>query len=231
MSACALVTSVLALVASVGAAQAVAVSGSLWENVTLPWSSTCQCAVPSNVPTTTPDVTFTTTWKPGVGNPLISINFSSGPDLPGMPGPGFSIGTFLTSLATTTINTGAGELTHTIANTFLELTGTVPLSNGNIVAGSDDGSTLIINGTQVYSSPSAQGFGLLNHPWTGGDGTFSFELVYGKSGFGPPAQLVIELPETPVATPLPAALPLFATGLGTIGLFGWRRKRKAQAVA
>jgi hypothetical protein len=33
------------------------------------------------------------------------------------------------------------------------------------------------------------------------------------------------------ATPLPAALPLFATGLGTIGLLGWRRKRKAQAVA
>ena len=34
---------------------------------------------------------------------------------------------------------------------------------------------------------------------------------------------------TPVsATPLPAALPLFATGLGALGLLGWRRKRKAQ---
>ena len=31
-------------------------------------------------------------------------------------------------------------------------------------------------------------------------------------------------------TPLPAALPLFATGIGAIGLLGWRRKRKAQAV-
>lgn len=29
-------------------------------------------------------------------------------------------------------------------------------------------------------------------------------------------------------TPLPAALPLFASGLGGLGLFGWRRKRKAQ---
>lgn len=29
--------------------------------------------------------------------------------------------------------------------------------------------------------------------------------------------------------PLPAALPLFATGLGALGLLGWRRKRKAQA--
>jgi hypothetical protein len=31
-------------------------------------------------------------------------------------------------------------------------------------------------------------------------------------------------------TPLPATLPLFATGIGGLGL-GWRRKRKARAVA
>ena len=29
------------------------------------------------------------------------------------------------------------------------------------------------------------------------------------------------------AVPLPGALPLFATGLGALGLLGWRRKRKA----
>jgi hypothetical protein len=32
---------------------------------------------------------------------------------------------------------------------------------------------------------------------------------------------------SPNPTPLPAALPLFATGLGALGLLGWRRKRKA----
>jgi hypothetical protein len=30
------------------------------------------------------------------------------------------------------------------------------------------------------------------------------------------------------ATPLPAALPLFATGLGALGLLGWRRKRNTK---
>ncbi len=34
---------------------------------------------------------------------------------------------------------------------------------------------------------------------------------------------------SPTATPLPAALPLFATGLGAMGLLGWRRKRKVAA--
>ena len=34
-----------------------------------------------------------------------------------------------------------------------------------------------------------------------------------------------------LATPLPAALPLFASGLTAMGLFAWRRKRKAAALA
>jgi hypothetical protein len=37
--------------------------------------------------------------------------------------------------------------------------------------------------------------------------------------------------DSPVTTPLPAALPLFATGLGALGLFGWRKKQKGAAVA
>jgi hypothetical protein len=37
--------------------------------------------------------------------------------------------------------------------------------------------------------------------------------------------------DSAVVTPLPAALPLFATGLGALGLLGWRRKRKAAIAA
>jgi hypothetical protein len=33
------------------------------------------------------------------------------------------------------------------------------------------------------------------------------------------------------ATPLPPTLPLFSAGLGALGLFGWRTKRRAQAIA
>jgi len=42
--------------------------------------------------------------------------------------------------------------------------------------------------------------------------------------------MVVKIVDPPVsAVPLPAALPLFATGLGALGLIGWRRKRKASA--
>jgi len=50
-------------------------------------------------------------------------------------------------------------------------------------------------------------------------------------GGDPPYFFAVTSGEVTAATPLPAALPLFATGLGAIGLLGWRRKRKAGAAA
>jgi hypothetical protein len=44
-------------------------------------------------------------------------------------------------------------------------------------------------------------------------------------GTGPDQSFTLEIG----ATPLPAALPLFATGLGVMSLLGWRRKRKNAA--
>jgi len=43
------------------------------------------------------------------------------------------------------------------------------------------------------------------------------------------AQDHLVAPAVTSQTPLPAALPLFASGLGAMGLFGWRRKRKNAA--
>jgi hypothetical protein len=88
----------------------------------------------------------------------------------------------------------------------------------------------------------------LASPWTGspfnsfevsnGDivsADFSSSSSNGHLQFQPPNNAVLIGPggrlegvATFTATPLPAALPLFATGLGALGLVGWRRKRKAR---
>jgi hypothetical protein len=63
------------------------------------------------------------------------------------------------------------------------------------------------------------------------DTTFSaYAALTGNTSFGCCSlQTVGNFTVTPVATPLPAALPLFAGGLGALGVLGWRRKRKAAA--
>ena len=72
--------------------------------------------------------------------------------------------------------------------------------------------------------------------WDKGDGTLAFLIsgtlanvfdVWVKTsvGSGDMALTGSELSQTP----LPAALPLFAGGLGALGLLGWRRKKKAAA--
>jgi hypothetical protein len=59
----------------------------------------------------------------------------------------------------------------------------------------------------------------------------NYEWTWGTDPQDHPDQsFTIEIP-TPGVVPLPAALPLFATGIGGLGFLGWRRKRKAQAVA
>ena len=62
----------------------------------------------------------------------------------------------------------------------------------------------------------------------------SYAFVYNGNEFGFTAPIGafgidtnLRLGTAVIETPLPAALPLFATGLGALGLFGWRRKKKA----
>ena len=61
-----------------------------------------------------------------------------------------------------------------------------------------------------------------------------FYALFDDGGAGPDKDfddMVVRIAAAPIATPLPGALPLFAGGLGALGLLGWRRKRKAAAVA
>jgi hypothetical protein len=46
-----------------------------------------------------------------------------------------------------------------------------------------------------------------------------------------PTFTFVPSPPPPPEIPLPATLPLFASGLGALGLCGWRRKRRALTVA
>ena len=74
-----------------------------------------------------------------------------------------------------------------------------------------DFGSLLVSRVRITSGNTALGFGI-NDP----DVVAMDDFIYGE----------------PVgAVPLPSALPLFATGLGVLGLLGWRRKRKAQATA
>jgi hypothetical protein len=69
--------------------------------------------------------------------------------------------------------------------------------------------------------------------------TFSFvadgtqATIRFTDNFVPPAYYTDSMIDTVSVdpTPLPATLPLFATGLGALGLLGWRRKRNAAAIA
>ena len=65
----------------------------------------------------------------------------------------------------------------------------------------------------------------LQMPYSGGL-TYSFNQYSNPSVFTTGA-----ITDSLAATPLPAALPLFAGGLGMLGLIGRRRKRRAAAIA
>ena len=86
-----------------------------------------------------------------------------------------------------------------------EFGGTIITQSGNSVLGSEGNGTIQFIGT--YSTIS----------WTNPNQEFWYAFTVGAPG------------GTVGAVPLPATLPLFATGLGALGLLGWRRKRKAAA--
>ena len=91
--------------------------------------------------------------------------------------------------------------------------------------------------TCLPSSPDSCGFAhwinfdiLTSGELLGNEAGIVFAVLLANGASGPtPDYIGAQYVAPPLVTPLPAALPLFATGLGALGLLGWRRKRKAVA--
>ena len=99
----------------------------------------------------------------------------------------------------------------------------------SLYSGNDLGRTIIGNVPFTLTSnilDFAIAFSLLNEP-----NGFIYELEHFLSGSFDGLVLVGSsngIAATVPGVPIPAALPLFATGLGALALFGWRRSRKVQ---
>jgi hypothetical protein len=112
------------------------------------------------------------------------------------------------------VNTQVSSASYTVASDFLFSTNT--LYNVRLQVGLSD----TVSGTGTDSI-----FAFIDPSFTIDDPNSGAYSIFFSEGFGSGAP-------APGATPLPAALPLFASGLGALGLLGWRRKRKnAAAIA
>ena len=114
-------------------------------------------------------------------------------------------------------NFGSG--TYTIANSSTgDVVGIEATSPTQIYLSSGYTSDTLLSDSATWDGATIASLGLTpgTYVWTLGNG-------------GPDQSYTLDI-VAPTATPLPAALPLFAGGLGVIGLLGARKRRKAQAV-
>ena len=121
---------------------------------------------------------------------------------------------------------------------FFEVAFTLPSGATNVsINGSanvDDFGWIFINGHQIGSEASEYGNATFSSTLASNFfvGVNEFLVSDINSGGGPSGAAFYATVSYDVSTtPLPAALPLFATGLGALGLLGWRRKRKTAALA
>jgi hypothetical protein len=197
--------------AQIGAAHASATSGELWINVTCLSDSGCNA---SDVPGGTPDATF----SPGV------IDYQS---LIG----GYTVGGFLNNPTFANespafISAGAGSAD--LNNTFIQITGTVGLNEGNnsFVVGHDDGVVLTIAGIgTVVDEPGPTGFDSTPFNVTApSTGNYAFTLDYDEC-CGPPADLLWSINNVTVSSaPEPVSMAILSPAL--LGVAFVRRYRR-----
>jgi hypothetical protein len=129
------------------------------------------------------------------------------------------------SAATQGISTTLGQL-YNLSFAYAPRVGVPASSNGievfwdNVSLGTYTGDGNVSSAWTVFTLLVAgTGLDSLKFAAVGTDDSYGGSLDFVSLNAAPPAETS--------ATPLPAALPLFASGLGALGLVGWRRKRKA----
>jgi len=149
--------------------------------------------------------------------------------------------------AVTQLYGGVGDWNGSNPNSFLYTSGNVPGTGGGPFTFSPNIS--VTAGQQYVAFLSVFGIssaGQSDMPWgfvpstPGLEGFFWYNFSNGSHGtpttaswstVGGDAEFSVTVDAVGASTPLPAALPLFASGAGALGLFGWRRKKKAAFAA
>jgi hypothetical protein len=166
------------------------------------------------------------------------------------PGGTFSSSTYNLGLSTsgTSLFNSTNQMSASgfVGATIMVFTGNLGAGDVFGIVAHDYGATLRdgFNGSTYTNFVGGQAFLTpgVAEAYTGLTG--AFEVIYAEVN-ALPAYLIVTLPtcdpsfpllpgaclEGRSYVPLPATLPLFAAGLGALGLLGWRRKRKAAAIA
>ena len=180
-----------------------------------------------------------TSWTVVSGNPacttcLAVYSLSTG------AGYGPNSGTYYAFLGTNPASTISQSFTDTLGQTLV--VSFYYASNGDLNSTPPNSNQLeaLFNGTAEFNQANIASTGTVNGTTIPKYVEVTFDVIATGSdtltfsSFDIPSALALDdVTVTAVsATPLPAALPLFASGLGALGLFGWRRKRKnASAIA
>jgi hypothetical protein len=131
------------------------------------------------------------------------------------------------------ITIGSSQITPS-NNTATFLTGTILFANGSTLS-LDFGDAGILDASLSGSGDNISGTYWFNCgegiPCTQPDSMAVNSSIGSTGEVGHIVQIGTLAAPPPSPTPLPATLPLLVTGLSALGLFGWRRKRKAAGMA